>query len=802
MKYVEKKRLVALWLLLWLAMASMAQGGRKAYFADGYHGGVYGHYPLDWYTDFMADQLEAHPEWRIGLELEPETWDSVLVRTPEAYARWQRVVVGPQVEYTNPAYAQAYLYNILGESIVRQFQYGMRKLWAHFPSMQFTTYSTEEPCFTSCLPQILSQLGFRHGVLKCPDTCWGGYTEAFGGELVRWIGPDGTALLSVPRYACEGLQENSVWQTMAWKNSRDYLRACRRAGIEHPVGMCYQDAGWKNGPWLGRDTRSEYVLWTDYIERIADASSAVDYRMSQEDVRVALVWGSQVMQRIGQQVRHAEHRLLEAERISSMRYVAEGVRPDQASLDEAWRTLLLAQHHDSWIVPYNRLNKQGTWADNISLWTDEACRLAAFPAPARGSKATYYNTTGKPRKAIVTGRKSSGEVIDFQADLPPFGWQVVDADTVAQPAHRPAVKISPKQATMENDRYRLRFDLRRGGVLTSLYDKEQQREVVDAKSAYGFGELRGYFERDGRFRSSTEAVATAEVVKDNAFVQILCIAGEVAGVPFAQTYTLKKDEPQIDVDLIVDWQENVRVGHHYKRGKGDPTAPFYHTKYMLNVLFPASLQQPRLWKAAPYDVCESRLDSTFFDRWTDIRHNIIQSWVDVADRQSGLALLSDHTTSYSFAPDYPLALTVQYSGQGLWGRDHKIAGRTQLHYALVPHRGHWDEAHISDLSERWNRPVAQAAEVGPSRRSLLSVERTGCQVSSLTVDEDGSLLLRLFNADGDDRPKEVAIGFSVASVTEVDLLGREVGRPSFANHRLTVQMPRFGIRTYRLKLNP
>ena len=177
-------------LLLWLLMAfgtlsSEAQPRQKAFFADGYHGGVYGHYPLEWYTQFMMDQLQQHPKWRIGLEIEPETWDSVKVHTPEAYARWQQVVVGPQVEYTNPSYAQSYLYPVHGESIIRQFQYGMRKMWEHFPTMTFTTYSVEEPCFTSCLPQILSQLGFRHAVLKCPDTCWGGYTEAFGGELVN-----------------------------------------------------------------------------------------------------------------------------------------------------------------------------------------------------------------------------------------------------------------------------------------------------------------------------------------------------------------------------------------------------------------------------------------------------------------------------------------------------------------------------------------------------------------------------------------------------------------------------------------
>ena len=799
-----KRTVVLCWVLV-LVMTTFSQNRRASYFADGFHGGVYGHYPLDSYTDYMMGQLEKHPNWRIGLELEPETWDSVKVRTPEAYQRWQQVVVSPQVEYTNPAYAQPYMYNILGESIIRQLQYGMRKLREHFPTMTFATYATEEPCFTSCLPQILKQLGFRHGVLKCPDTCWGGYTEAYGGELVNWIGPDGTSLLSVPRYACEALEDSTVWQTKAWKNSRDYLRACREAGIEHPIGMCYQDAGWKNRPWLGPNARSEYVRWTDYIEQITDPGSATDYRMPQEHVLPALVWGSQVMQRIGRQVRRAEHKLLETERLTTMHYLLTGQRPDQPALDEAWRTLMLAQHHDSWIVPYNRLNKQGTWADNIALWTDKTCRLASQALVTDhtqndGGRTTYYNTTGKTRKAVVTGVQTGGSEIDFQVELPPFGWVVVDADQMKQSKAEKHIKLTKGEVLMENGQYRLVFDLKRGGVLTSLYDKQQCREVVDKSNGFGFGELRGYFERDGRFRSSTETSAKARILKDNAFVQSLSIEGEIAGVPFTQTYTLKKDESQIDVELVIDWKRNVHIGNHQQRPKGDRIVPFYNTKYALNVFFPAALKEPKLWKDAPYDVCESHLDSTFFDRWTDIRHNIILSWVDVADSQSGLALLSDHTTSYSFAHDYPLALTVQYSGGGLWGRDHKITGKTQLHYALVPHQGHWDDAGITDISEMWNRPVIQAAGSRGENRSLLSLDGTGYQLSSMTVDADGSVLMRLYNADGNERPHDIRLDIPIASVAEVDLQGNEVACPAYDNHRFTVQMPRFGIRTYRLSI--
>lgn len=796
-------------LLLWLLMAfgtlsSEAQPRQKAFFADGYHGGVYGHYPLEWYTQFMMDQLQQHPKWRIGLEIEPETWDSVKVHTPEAYARWQQVVVGPQVEYTNPSYAQSYLYPVHGESIIRQFQYGMRKMWEHFPTMAFTTYSVEEPCFTSCLPQILSQLGFRHAVLKCPDTCWGGYTEAFGGELVNWIGPDGTSLLSVPRYACETLQEGTVWQTIAWKNSREFLRATRMAGIPHPVGMCYQDAGWKNGPWLGRDTLSQYVLWTDYIENIADKAETTDYRMTQEGVLVALVWGSQVMQHIGQQVRQAENQLLDAECLSTMNYLLTGVRPDQTEIDEAWRTLMLAQHHDSWIVPYNRLNKHGTWADNIALWTDETChraeKIGAMDQKANTAGIAFYNTTGKTRKEIVSVKKADGSVVDVPISVPAFGYAFADASVPSE--SKPHVTKKKDKATLENESYRLVFDLQRGGVIVSLYDKKQQRELVDEHNSYGFGELRGYFDKYKRFCSSTEDKVELDVLKDNVYVQRVAVSGKIADVPFVQTFTLKKDEPMIDVDLLIDWKQNTRIGNHYRRKKDDPTAPFYNTKYMLNVLFPTTQKAARLWKNAPFDVCESRLDSTFFERWTDIRHNIIHSWVDTYDGQSGLALFADHTTSYSFAKDYPLALTVQYSGPGLWGRDHRITGKTQIHYALMPHSGRWDEAGVSDCNERLNHPLVCAPAASATEQNLLSLDGTGYQLSAFTVDAEGCVLLRIFNADGDGQIHAIPLNLPVQEVEVVDLLGKPMDgeNAELQNGKLIVQMPRFGIRTYKIRM--
>ena len=63
---------------------------QQAYFVDGYHGGIYGHYPVKWKTQFIVDQLSMHPDWRICLEIEPETWDTVMGHRTKRILRIER----------------------------------------------------------------------------------------------------------------------------------------------------------------------------------------------------------------------------------------------------------------------------------------------------------------------------------------------------------------------------------------------------------------------------------------------------------------------------------------------------------------------------------------------------------------------------------------------------------------------------------------------------------------------------------------------------------------------------------------
>jgi alpha-mannosidase len=860
-----------LYYLIALFLGSHLCAQKPAYFIDGYHGGIYGHIP-PWQTKFMVEKLDQYPDWKINLELEPESWDTISLKYPTDYEAFKTRIADQsangRVEYINPAYGQSYLYNISGESIIRQFYYGMRKLRQHFPGIVFSTYSSEEPCFTSALPQILRSYGFQYASLKNPNTCWGGYTRAYGGELVNWIGPDGTRVLTVPRYAVESLKPHSTWETIAANNSVGYVLSAFDAGISHPVGMCLQDAGWANGPWIkpGEAWRpgpadmqdvthsyqpTVYETWRGYFENQTNRKAQQDWHFTQEDVLTSLVWGGQILQQVAREVRAGENKIVAAEKLASMAAIYKAIPWPGTSFDEAWRTLLLSQHHDCWIVPYNR-RQDLTWAEHTAQWTANTVRrsdsiaqqsMAVLCSESEGG-ITVFNSLAIERDECVEvalpSAWSSAVVMDdhqqpvptqvvgntllFRAHVPALGYAgyqlrqgQVGAQTAAG-AH--ATRENNGACHIETDLYSVTIDPAIGGVITRLATKGPNAKVfTDAKALRHFNELRGNFYLEGGFHSSTETPAQLEIVENGPLRVRVQIRGKIAGTPFTQLLTLVQGEPRIDIHLEIDWTADHKIGESPDSIKGYPLKKeFYNDSFKLQALFPVALRGQKIYKNAPFDVLKSRLPDTFFDSWDSIKNVVILNWVDVANNDDtyGLAVFTDETTSYDHGPGYPLALTVQYSGPGLFGRDYSITGPTTMDYAILPHTGRWDQAGIWTAGTRYNEPLLvktggaehTLANLRILRKfrqphSLLRLANSGWEVSSVSVSET-DILVRLFNAEGKDSLQRIYPGFPVKAAYEVALDGHiiqplDIKQDARGEIYIPITAPRFGIRTIQFK---
>jgi len=797
-----------------LCFSLLRSSGQTFYFIDGYHGGIYGHLP-SWQTRFMVDKLAEYPGWKINLELEPESWDSIALSDPSSYTAFRGLLADQsskgRIEYVNPAYGQSYLYNISGESIIRQFYYGMQKLRRHFPGMIFSTYASEEPCFTSALPQLLRSYGFKYASLKNPNTCWGGYTRAFGGELVNWVGPDGSSILTVPRYAIESLKPRSVWETIASSNSPGYVRSALNAGITHPVGMCLQDAGWTNGPWLkeGGYQPSVYETWRGYIENRSNAGTDKSWHFSQEDVLVGLMWGAQVLQRIARAVRSSENEMIRTEKIAALAGAWKGAAWPEDRFAAAWRTLMLSQHHDCWIVPYN--GKPGdTWADKVARWTDYTNAVCDSIAKldlqilsdeqGKGDYVRVYNTTAAPRKEYVR----YGDRL-FLASVPPMGYTTCKLDTIKPLRSGASVRrLENGDYSIETDLYKITIDPAKGGRISSWVAKQLgNKEFVEAGK--GLNELKGNFYNDGGMRSGAEAAAEVRILEEGPEEIKVGIRGLIAGHPFTQDLTVRQGQRRVDLHLKIDWKDNTAIGEYFEVPKNEEVRKaYYDDRFKLLALFPLNLSSQKVYKNAPFDVCESKLDNTFYNRWDSIKNNVLLNWVDVVDGagEYGMALFCDHTTSYAHGRDFPLALTIQYSGNGIFYRDYRINGPSELNYALIPHAGKWDRAGIWTEGTKWSEPLLVTAAGAGGERSLLQTVE-GVEFSSLTM-SGKDLTVRVFNAEATTPVLPVYLGFETMRAVEVELDGRRIRELPIRKDRkgrrwIELSIPRFGIRTIKFE---
>ena len=833
------------------------------YFVDGYHGGLKGHMPQGSVADIL-NGLDKIPDWKVSLEIEPLSFDYLKKHEPETFYRLKEYVEADydkvRAEIVTGAHAQAFSWAVSGESVIRQLTFGKKLVKESFPGAVVDTYAVQEPCWTSALPQILNSLGFKRAVLK-NSTCWGGYTAGVDKEILFWVGPDGSRIACVPRYACEDLVLCWAIQGSGYdKAAMDVFAAkCLRMGIAHPVGVEFQDLGWRGLPWIN-EKYQVYTTWREYFDKIADKPSD-EWHFSQEDILVTLPWGERTINRMSRQVRESENRIISAEKLASVAAVKSGYVYPESDFEDAWDQLLLSQHHDAWICApcgswAKRAEFQTSFADNScsrivddALWALQENETDVCPHGAKTQYVRVFNTSGNPRRGIVETtvtlpdgtesvsveapdgslapsrlspiRRPRGNCgsfrLSFEADVPAMGFSSYILRTSASPAENadvsPAVCVSegPDEVKIENDIYSIVIDLKRGGTFSSLVDKRTGAEYVSREGEYLFNEYRGYFIGEKRYFSTKDSPVTVKTMSDGGLRATVILDGDMAGQHFRTFVTLEKGCEAIRLRSQFFFFKGTQVGNPLEipreRNSIEYNKADHDDRYKLHALFPTSFNGSALYKESAFNVEKSRHEDTFFTGWDKIKHKVLVHWVDSCDEQSGmgLTLFCDHTTSYLHGRDYPLGLTLAYGGQsGFWWGNCMLDGLQESCYSLIPHTGKWDEAGIYSKCQELCEPFETrtfSTSLGVERvYSSMSVDTPGVILSSVYMAE-GKLLVRIFNAEGTGGTCSIRTGFDFSSVA----VCAPDGSPANAGERASVSvsgrtvsvtgLPRFGICT-------
>ena len=857
------------------------------YFVDGYHGGAIGHMPPGSWRDIL-NTLRDLPQWKVSLDIEPISWEILQRQDPLAYEEWKAFLdrnraIDARVEMVGFTFAQPYGWAINGESNIRQLLRGREIILRNFPHTAIATYAVQEPCWASCLPQILLSLGFSGAVLKDPGTAWGGYAAGFDAETVNWVGPDGSTITTVPRYACEGLQK--VYETEAADVKPAFARKCLEHGIRHPVGTYLQDLGWSAKPKVAADY-IRYVTWREYLNKVADKPTK-QWRFGIEDILTTLPWGEKTLQGVAQQARSAENRLLAAEKMSALCWLQHGTSWPATQLESSWDELLYAQAHDAWITATTRSGRQA-WAfqvasgtlhaeDNANLLlakgtqqlsTSSVSKIQAQPLTSQWVR--IFNTLGCSRTDLVEvmvgtdrgtrgvrvldqdGQEIPSQVIQtrkyvarperaelsrtaqvassgasqaegdmnaatvlFRARVPSLGYANYRVESLykEKPLEQPgpcSARTDGNQTILESDLYRIQLDPQRGGCIASLYSRALQKEFCQPGSERLFNEYRGFFITDKLWRSSADHPAQIAIVEKGPQRCRVRVTGKFGSVTHQSNITLTAGQRRIDFQTRLTYAEDTWIGDPWDIRPEDRRSERRRSqndgRQKLQALFPVSLNNQAIYKNAAYDVCRSRNQDTFFQRWDEIKHNIVCNWVDTFDEAQGLglAVFSDHTTAYTQGPDHPLSLVLAWGGEGgFWWGKCPLRGTQQIAYGIVPHKGLWSEAQVWQESSRWNEPLlAQLMAGDPDTKeeySFVTVSGSKLEVPTMLV-QGNSLLIRLFNAEADTEEHTVSFASKPSSVHVVELDGRTTQRlhirsGTAGRYDCSLSLPRFGLRT-------
>ncbi|MBK8974432.1 MAG: hypothetical protein IPM29_00755 [Planctomycetes bacterium] len=387
-------------------------------------------------------------------------YEKLAAEDPGALARLRAAIAAGTVEVVGGSYGQPYGLFVGGESNLRQRTFGaraIRRLLGVWPR----TFWEEEFDFFPQLPQLLAGCGFTGASLFFQ---WTWHTPSVPLEpvpLVVWEGADGTRLPAIAR------TELCLHQ---WPEDFDgkleRAQALERPAIVQwlelmpsPDWMCRSEVLLPRLRGLFADARFDVVPCTlaELIARLDDGAAPVR-RYTMDDVFHGMTIGKNGdrVPRLGDR---AEQRILAAEALLATLglcgrpYASWDVYPAW-ELDEAWRELLQAQHHDNHecealcgAVGRRSFERATALADDVLT---RGRRLLAGPV-ATGEHVVVHNALGFARDVAFDLVDSDTDPSRrmLVRDVPAFGWRCVRrGDPALQPVPPARVERAATQVTL------------------------------------------------------------------------------------------------------------------------------------------------------------------------------------------------------------------------------------------------------------------------------------------------------------------------------------------------------------------
>jgi alpha-mannosidase len=708
--------------------------------------------------------MDEYPDYVFAAS-QPAQYQWMKEAYPDIYGRIKAKVATGQWEPVGAMWVEPDCNLPSGESLVRQLLYGKRFFMREFGYETRILWLPDVFGYPGNLPQLMAEAGCDFFLTQ--KLSWNDTNKPEHHTFI-WEGIDGTRIFThfPPADTYNGtFSVEEVAQSI--RNFKDFERSNRSLYL-----FGWGDGGGGPEPAMIESAHRlgvELGHASDFFERAS--TEAKDLTTWAGELYFELHRGTYTSQaRTKRLNRRSEQALREAEMLS----VAAGDEYPASELEAAWKMVLLNQFHD--ILPGSSIDWVYEEAHRdlgqVVQSADGIAKEASSRIASEGIELTIFNANSHPRREVI----DLGDRLRV-VEAPPCGWAV---QSNAHVTRDDLVEVS--DGVMQNNLLRVEWDGR--GVLTSIWDKEAQREVLSGKGNL----LQLHDDNPAKWdawdidvdylksKTDIEQLSSQHIENPTDLRGAVRFIREFGASHFVQRMILDANSRVLRFECIIDWQEQhklLKVAFPVTVSSEEAT---YETQFG-HVRRPTHSRTSRA--KAMFEVCAQR-------------------WADLSDGEYGVALLNDCKYGYDIH-DSVMRLTL------LRAPTHPDPtadrGGHQFTYALMPHLHDFRQAGVIEAAEDLNLPlrVVTGGLASGHSRSLIEVSTAQVKVAAIKRAEDSdATIVRLYEAWGGSCRAKIRTTLPARRAASCDLLERERAEVVVQGGELELEFTPFKIVTLKL----
>lgn len=730
--------------------------------------------------------MDQYPDFKFGAS-QAQLYQWMKDRYPALYQKIKKKVMEKRWDLLGAPWVEFDTNVSGGEALIRQFLYGKKFFLKEFNKDIKILFLPDSFGYTGALPQIMKKCGVDYFVTI--KLSWDQFNE-YPHHSFIWQGIDGSeVLVHTPP---EGTYNSAAAPQAIRKAETAYLDKA----VSEDCMLVYGIGDGGGGPGVEHLERLERERNLEGIAPVKQENVLAFFKRLEKDKEKFHSWVGELYLGVHQGTyttqgrnkrynRKLELALREIEFVSVLSGLFSKSNYPKEPVEKIWKEILLYQFHD--ILPGSSITRVfeeslERYASCTSEINDlKTSQLSGIIEKIDTSNLSdpflVINSLSWERKEWIKLGKSWHRV-----EVSPMGYIVIDQQKSASETAR----LVAEPNRLENEYLRVQFDDE--GNICSIFDKENQREVLQKKTIAN--ELKVYhddgdawdFSVDYNYRIAGKfELKSSQVCVDGPKI-IVTQNREFGRSKLYQDIVLTAGSRRLDFVTTVDWNER-------KKMLRASFAVDIHTTESVSEIQFGHIRRPNhqntSWESAKFEICAHK-------------------WIDISQADYGVALLNDSKYGYKVVGNV-LDINLLRSPQH---PDPKAdQGGHEFTYSLFAHTGNHLSGGIIQAGYELNIPLEALAiekqkKPGnlPQNFSFISVDVENVIVESVKKAEDSDdIILRLYEAYGMSNQAKITLGIPVKFAHLTNMLEKNIADLKIESNSILLDFKPFEIKTVRLK---